>query len=196
MWRIVLLAGLGLLGCTGHPPAGFNGIDITGSVIGQSLAGLKDNRGQERSIAEFHGKVVIVFFGYTTCPDVCPTTLSRLAAAMKALGTDARRVQVILVSVDPETDTPQKLDQYVTAFDPSFIGLSGNPAATDDVARGFKVFFAKDGDDHHAVRREIDHTTGSYVFDPSGRIRLYMKSDASTEDFIGDLRQLFAEKQT
>jgi protein SCO1/2 len=196
MWRIVLLAGLCLLGCTSPPPTGFNGVDITGSAFGQSLAGLKDSRGQERSIAEFHGKVVIVFFGYTTCPDVCPTTLSRLAAAMKALGAEAQRVQVILVSVDPETDTPEKLSQYVTAFDPSFIGLSGSLAATDDVAREFKVFFAKAGDHHHAANREIEHTTGSYVFDPSGRIRLYLKGDASTEDFVGDLRRLLAEKQT
>jgi len=194
MWRIVLLLALGLIGCGNQLPAGFNGADITGSAVGQSLAGLKDSRGQERSLAEFRGKAVIVFFGYTSCPDVCPTTLSRLAGVLKELGDDAQRVQLILISVDPETDTPEKLGQYVTAFDPSFIGLSGDLAATEDVARGFKVFFSKGGHGHHAAGREINHTTGAYVFDPSGRIRLYMKDDASTEKIIADLRRLLAEK--
>ncbi|MFT3850308.1 MAG: SCO family protein [Propionivibrio sp.] len=194
MWKIVVLLTLGILGCTGQPPAGFNGTDITGSAIGQSLAGLRDGHGQERSIAEFHGKAVVVFFGYTTCPDVCPTTLSRLAGVLKTLGAEAQRVQVILVSVDPETDTPEILGRYVGAFDPSFIGLSGNPAATEEVARGFKVFFSKGGHGHHAGGRAIDHTTGAYVFDPAGRIRLYVKDDASAEGIVGDLRRLLAEQ--
>lgn len=192
MWRIVVLLVLGVLGCTGQTPAGFSNTDVTGSAIGQSLAGLKDSRGQERSIGEFHGKAVIVFFGYTSCPDVCPTTLARLAEVMKQLGAEADRVQVILVSVDPETDTPERLGPYVTAFHPSFIGLAGNMPATEAVAREFKVFFAKAKGGHHAGM--IDHTTGAYVLDPAGRIRLFVKDDASVENTVGDVRRLLAEK--
>ena len=192
MWRIVVLLVLGLLGCSSQPPEGFNATDITGSAIGQSLAGLKDSRGQERSIAEFHGKAVLVFFGYTACPDVCPTTLTRLADVMKQLGPDAERLQVILISVDPETDTPERLGPYVTAFHPSFIGLAGDMPATEAVAREFKVFFAKAKGGHHVGM--IDHTTGAYVFDPAGRIRLYVKDDAAVEKIVGDLRRLLADK--
>lgn len=192
MWRIVVLMVFGLLGCSGQAPAGFSNTDVTGSAIGQSLAGLKDSRGQERSIAEFRGKAVLVFFGYTACPDVCPTTLTRLADVMKQLGPDAERLQVILISVDPETDTPERLGPYVTAFHPSFIGLAGDMPATEAVAREFKVFFAKAKGGHHAGM--IDHTTGAYVFDPAGRIRLYVKDDAAVEKIVGDLRRLLADK--
>ena len=192
MWRIVVLMVFGLLGCSGQAPAGFSNTDVTGSAIGQSLAGLKDSRGQERSIAEFRGKAVLVFFGYTACPDVCPTTLTRLADVMKQLGPDAERLQVILISVDPETDTPERLGPYVTAFHPSFIGLAGDMPATEAVAREFKVFFAKAQGGHHAGM--IDHTTGAYVFDPAGRIRLYVKDDAAVEKIVGDLRRLLADK--
>ena len=192
MWRIVVLMAFGLLGCSGQAPAGFSNTDVTGSAIGQSLAGLKDSRGQERSIAEFRGKAVLVFFGYTACPDVCPTTLTRLADVMKQLGPDAERLQVILISVDPETDTPERLGPYVTAFHPSFIGLAGDMPATEAVAREFKVFFAKAKGGHHAGM--IDHTTGAYVFDPAGRIRLYVKDDAAVEKIVGDLRRLLADK--
>lgn len=192
MWRIVVLLVLGLFGCTGQTPVGFSNTDVTGSAIGQSLAGLKDSRGQERSIGEFHGKAVIVFFGYTSCPDVCPTTLARFAEVMKQLGAEADRVQVILISVDPETDTPERLGPYVTAFYPSFIGLAGDLPATEAVAREFKVFFAKAKGGHHAGM--IDHTTGAYAFDPTGRIRLYVKDDASVENIVGDLRRLLAGK--
>ncbi len=194
MWRIVVLLVLGLLGCTGQTPAGFSNTDVTGSAIGQSLAGLKDSRGQERSVGEFRGKAVLVFFGYTSCPDVCPTTLARFAEVMKQLGMDAERVQVILISVDPETDTPERLGPYVTAFHPSFIGLAGDMPATEAAAREFKVFFAKAKGGHHAGM--IDHTTGAYVFDPAGRIRLYVKDDAAVEKITGDLRRLLAEKST
>ena len=194
MWRIVVLLVLGLLGCTGQTPAAFSNTDVTGSAIGQSLAGLKDSRGQERSVGEFRGKAVLVFFGYTSCPDVCPTTLARFAEVMKQLGMDAERVQVILISVDPETDTPERLGPYVTAFHPSFIGLAGDMPATEAAAREFKVFFAKAKGGHHAGM--IDHTTGAYVFDPAGRIRLYVKDDAAVEKITGDLRRLLAEKST
>ena len=194
MWRVLVLLVLGLMGCSEPTPAGFSNTDVTGSAIGQSLVGLKDNRGQERSIAEFRGKAVIVFFGYTSCPDVCPTTLARFAEVMKQLGPDAERIQVILVSVDPEVDTPERLGPYVTAFHPSFIGLAGDMPATEAVAREFKVFFAKAKGGHHAGM--IDHTTGAYVFDPAGRIRLYVKDDAPVENIAGDLRRLLAEKST
>lgn len=193
MWKpLACLLVFLLLGCGGPSPEGFRGTDVTGSDIGQSLAGLKDTRGQERSITEFRGKAVIVFFGYTACPDACPTTLGRLAEVMRLLGPDAARVQVILISVDPENDTPERLGQYVTAFNPSFIGLAGSVPVTEAVAREFKVFFSKSAHGHHGGGREIDHTTGVYVFDPAGRVRLFLKDDASVAAVSSDLRKLLA----
>lgn len=193
MWKpfACLLAFL-MLGCGGPSADGFQGTDVTGSDIGQSFAGLTDSGGKERSLAEFRGKAVIVFFGYTACPDACPTTLGRLAEVMRLLGPDAARVQVILISVDPENDTPERLGQYVTAFNPSFIGLSGSLPATEAVAREFKVFFSKSAHGHHGGGREIDHTTGAYVFDPAGRVRLFLKDDASVAAVSSDLRKLLA----
>lgn len=192
MWRIVLMFWLVLSACSSQAPAGFSNTDITGSAIGQSLAGLRDAHGNERRIAEFNGRAVVVFFGYTSCPDVCPTTLTRLASVLTELGPDAARVQVILISVDPEHDTPERLASYVAAFNPSFIGLGGDLPATEAVARAFKVFFAKGKGGHHAGM--IDHSTGAYVFDPAGRIRLFVKDDASVASIAGDLRKLLAEK--
>lgn len=194
MRRVLVLAFLFVLaGCTAPAPAGFNATDITGAEFGRSLAGLKDHHGQPRTLADFKGKALILFFGYTSCPDVCPTTLQRFAKVMEALGGDASRVQLLLVSVDPERDTPEKLGVYVTAFNPSFIGMYGDMPVTEAVAKEFKVFFARaKGGHHHGDGYMIDHSTGAYVFDPAGRLRLFVKDDLSVDAVAGDLKRLLA----
>ncbi len=200
MWRLfVLILFLGLAGCTQPVPASFSNTDITGAEFGRSLAGLKNHYGKPSALADFQGKAVLLLFGYISCPDVCPTTLTRFAGVMKQLGRDADRVQVLLITVDPERDTPEKLAAYVTAFNPSFIGLSGDMPATETVAKEFKIFFArsKEGGHHHGSSADsymIDHSTGSYVFDPAGKVRLYVKDDASVDAIASDLKRLLAEK--
>ena len=197
MWRVLVLTVFFVLaGCTPPKPAAFSNTDITGAAFGRSLSGLKDQNGKPQTLADFQGKAVVLFFGYTSCPDVCPTTLSRLAKVMEQLGGEAGKVQVLLVTVDPERDTPQKLGAYVTAFNSSFIGLSGDLPATEAVAKEFKVFFTKNtsGHQHHeGMGYTIDHTAGAYVFDPAGKIRLYVKDDASVDAIARDLKRLLAK---
>lgn len=205
MWRVfVLIVLLGLAGCTKPAPATFRNTDITGAEFGRSLAGLKDHRGKPGTLSDFQGKAVLVFFGYTSCPDVCPTTLARLVEVMKTLADDAGRAQVLLVTVDPERDTPDKLAAYVAAFNPSFIGLSGDMPATVAVAKEFKIFFARSKagestshEHHHAQAADsyaVDHSSGIYVFDPAGKIRLYVKGDAPVDAITSDLKLLLATK--
>ncbi len=169
----------------------FNGTDITGADYGRSFA-LTGHDGKPRTLEDFRGKAVVMFFGYTRCPDVCPTTLAEMAQAMKALGADAERVQVLLVTVDPERDTPQVLAQYVPAFDPRFLGLYGNEEATRRTAKEFKIFFEKrEGAAPGAYT--VDHSGQSYVFDTKGRLRLFMRHDRIAEDLPADLRRLLKE---
>lgn len=198
-WIFVLVLALGLAaltGCSGQDTTRFCNTDITGSAIGGSLHGLKDHRGQVRTLDDFRSKAVIVFFGYTSCPDVCPTTLFRFAEVMKQLGREGGRVQVIMVTVDPEHDKPERLAAYVTGFDASFIGLSGDLPATDAVAREFKVFVDRNsGDHHHGAGVKINHSTGTYVFDAAGRVRLYVKDDAPVAAITDDLRRLLALRE-
>ena len=194
-WIAVLALLFELAGCSPTAPPGFVNTDISGSEIGRSLSGVKDDQGRARTLADFHGKAIVLFFGYTSCPDVCPTTLSRLVEVRKKLGSEAGRVQVVLVTVDPERDTPARLHAYVTAFNPSFIGVSGSPAETEAIAREFKAFFTRRaGGHHHGAPSDyaMDHSTGMYVFDPAGRIRLYIKNDAASEAIAQDLKRLLA----
>lgn len=172
------------------PKVAFANTDITGLDYAKNLE-LKDATGKLRTLAEFKGKVVLVFFGYTHCPDVCPTTLAEMADVMQKLGADAERLQVLFVTVDPERDTPELLGRYVPAFHPSFIGLSGDKAQTAAVISEFKLFVdkvpAKNGSGY-----TIDHTAGSYVFDPQGRIRLFIRHGQGTEPILWDIRALLA----
>lgn len=194
MRRVALLVLFYLLvGCGEREPTAFRSTELGGAQFGRSLDGLRDHHGTPKTLADFKGRALVVFFGYTSCPDVCPTTLSRLAAVVKALGPDAARVQVLFVTLDPERDTAQKLADYVPWFDPSFIGLYGDAAATDAAAREFKVFFAR-RPGSAALGYAIDHSAGAYVFDPAGRIRLYVKDDAPVEAIAGDLKLLLAGK--
>ena len=196
---LISIFALALYAC-GEPAPVFRNTEITGAEFGRSLTGMKDQRGEAATLATYKGQALVVFFGYTSCPDVCPTTLARLAEVMKALGKDASRVQVILVTLDPERDTAERLAAYVTAFDRSFIGVYGDEAATAATAREFKVFYSKTGGGghHHHGHDEgdytIDHSAGIYVFDPEGRIRLYVKDDAPVDSIASDLRLLLAGK--
>ena len=170
------------------PPPVFNNVDITGAQYARDFA-LTDHTGKPRTLADFKGKVVFLFFGFTQCPDVCPTTMVEMASVLKALGPQADKVQVLFVTVDPERDTQELLAQYVPAFDPSFIGLYGNAAATAKVAKEFKVFYAKSaGTTPDAY--SMDHTAGSYVFDPQGKIRLFVRHGKGAAPIAQDIKLL------
>ena len=187
-----LLLGLGLTACDkiGLPSskAAFNGVDITGAEYARSLS-LPDQNGQPRTLADFKGKVVVVFFGYTQCPDVCPTTMVELAQVKKALGKDGERVQGMFVSIDPERDTPEILKAYMASFDPSFVALRGSVEQAQEAAREFKVFFAKvPGKTEGSYT--MDHTAGSYVFDPTGKVRLFVRYGAGADALATDIKAL------
>jgi protein SCO1 len=182
---LLLLVCLVLVHCT-KPQ--FNNIDISGADYARDFT-LTDVGGVRRSLADYRGKVVVLFFGYTHCPDVCPTTLAELARARKLLGDDAGRVQVLFVTLDPERDTPQLLGRYVPAFDPSFVGLTGSGPQIEGAAREFKVFFKKvDGSTPDSYT--LDHTSGSFVFDPQGHVRLYVRDGAPADQIASDLKRL------
>lgn len=175
-----------LTGCSASGPS-FKNTDITGADYGKEFA-LTDHTGRPRTLADFHGKVVVMFFGYTRCPDVCPTTLAELKAVKDQLGSEGKRMQVLFVTVDPERDTATLLANYVPAFDPSFLGLYGDPAATAKVAKEFRVFYQKvPGKTPDAYT--VDHTAGSYVFDPQGRLRLFARH-GNAANLAADIRIL------
>jgi protein SCO1/2 len=176
-----------LLACTAGGPQ-FKASDISGSSFGRDFE-LRDPQGSTRRLADFRGKAVVVFFGYTQCPDVCPTTLASLAEAMKQLGPDADRVQVLFITVDPERDTPALLAQYVPAFDPRFLGLYGDAEATARTAKEFKIIYQK-VPGSSAGTYTMDHSAGTYVFDPQGRLRLYVANGQGADVFAHDLREL------
>lgn len=184
------LAALAATGCDKllPPKTPFNGVDITGSDLGPDFR-LTDHNGKERTLADFRGKVVALFFGYTHCPDVCPTTLSEMANAMKLLGPDAKRVQVLFMTVDPRRDTPELLKSYVPAFDASFLGLYGDAAATAKVTKDFKIYAAerpgKTPDSY-----TVDHSAQTLVFDPQGKLRLMLPYGTPGDKIASDLRIL------
>jgi protein SCO1 len=168
----------------------FKSTDITGADYGKSLE-LADSSGRLRRLEDFRGKALVVVFGFTQCPDVCPTTLADLAGVLKDLGADADRVQVLFVTVDPERDTPELLAQYVRAFDPRFIPLRGDLAATQRVAKDFKIYFEKR---KQGASYTIDHSAQSYVIDSQGRLRLLVRPDRLGADLPDDLRTLLRER--
>ena len=173
-----------IAGCDSGPQ--FKSTDITGAPYGYSLE-LVDHAGKPRRLEDFRGKAVVLFFGFTHCPDVCPTTLADISNSIRQLGPDADRVQVLMVSVDPERDTQESLAKYVTAFDPRFLGMRGDLAATKKVAGEFKIYFEKrkQGDGY-----TVDHSAQSYVIDPQGRLRLLVRHDRIGQDLAADLRTL------
>jgi protein SCO1/2 len=187
-WLAVLA--LALLAACGKAPPDFRNTDLTGADYAANFA-LTDYNGRARTLADFKGKVVVVFFGYTQCPDVCPTTMVEMANVMKQLGPQADQVQVLFVTLDPERDKPQMLAQYVPTFDRRFLGLYGDLAATAKVARDFKVFYRKvPGSTPDSYT--IDHTAGSYVFDRSGHLRLFLRHGQGLEPIVHDLKLLLS----
>ena len=183
---------VGLAGCKQQTSAEkFSSTDITGVDFGKDFQ-LIDHTGKARTLADFKGKAVVMFFGYTHCPDVCPTTMSDLAQALNLLGKDANKVQVLFVTVDPVRDTQELLAKYVPAFNPGFLGLFGDEAATAKVAKDFRIFYQK----HQGASSQsyvVDHTAGTYVFDQSGKLRLFMSYGQGAEIIAHDLRALLKD---
>ena len=192
LWSLGAL--LGAMGCmpAQEPTPGvtaggsFNSLDVTGAAWGRDFS-LLDPQGRTRTLADFRGQVVVLFFGFTQCPDVCPTALSRAAAVMQQLGPAAGRVQVIFVTVDPERDTAPMLAEYTRAFHPRFLGLMADLPTTERTAKDFKVFYRKvpTGSSY-----TMDHTALSFVFDPAGRLRLAVRHETTAEQLAQDLKRL------
>jgi protein SCO1/2 len=184
---IVLLAALGAVACAPDAPK-FMASDVTGTSFGRDFK-LVDHNGKPRTLADYRGKAVVMFFGYTQCPDVCPTTLSELAEAMKRLGADADRVQVLFVTVDPERDTQDLLSKYVPAFDPRFVGLYGDADATARTAKEFKIIYQKQPGATPGTYT-VDHSAGTFIFDPTGKLRVYVGYGQGPEVFTHDIKEL------
>lgn len=170
------------------PVSVFASTDITGVPWGHDLQ-LTDHRGRLRKLSDFRGKAVMLFFGYTHCPDVCPTTLSDMARVRAQLGADGALVQGLFVTVDPKRDTPQLLAQYVPAFDPTFLGLLGDEEATTAAAAEFKVFFARQKPDARG-NYTVDHSGAIFVFDPQGKLRLLMRPGMGVDAMAADIAKL------
>jgi protein SCO1/2 len=192
-FHLAAAAALALAGCgqSGSGGAAFKAVDITGADYAQALD-LPDADGRMRQLSEFKGKVVVVFFGFTQCPDVCPTTLAELAAVKQSLGPQGADVQGVFVSVDPARDTPEVLKAYVETFGADFVALRGDDEQTRAAAKAFKVFYAKvPGPTDSSYT--IDHTAGSYVFDRKGRVRLFTRYGTGAEALAHDLKILLDE---
>jgi len=196
--RLILVAALASLGAgcdRGDTPkagvAAFKGVDITGADYAHELD-LPDVDGRRRHLADFKGKITVVFFGYTQCPDVCPTTMLELAQVKKELGADGARVQGVFVTVDPERDTPEVLKAYVANFGADFVALRGSIDETKAAAKAFKVFYSK-VPGKTETSYSVDHTAGSYVFDGQGRVRLFTRYGGGADALKGDLKILLAE---
>ena len=190
---LLALAGCDKLGFdanSGKPS--FKGVDITGAEYARTLS-MSDQDGRPRTLGDFKGKVLVVFFGYTQCPDVCPTTLGELAQVKKALGPDGERVQGIFVTIDPERDTAALLKAYIANFDSSFVALRGTPDQTIAAAKEFKVFFAK-APGTTPESYSMDHTAASFLFDAQGRVRVFSRYGSGTQALSDDLKTLLADK--
>lgn len=187
---LLVTAALTLAACSPPPPP-FNASEVSGIAYGKDI-GIADTSGQIRCIEDFKDQVTLVFFGFTRCPDVCPSTLMRLRQVRDALGEDAEKLQVLLVSVDPERDTPERLEAYVKNFDPSFIGLRPEPAELEKVIKAFHAIAVKvptaDGQDY-----TVDHSATIYVYDRRNQLRLIAQPDIAIDAFAADLRRLAQE---
>lgn len=183
----VFLMAAALAACS-PKPVEFKGSDISGTGLGADLS-MPDTAGQLRGPDDFKGKVSVVFFGFTQCPDVCPTALAELAQTMHLLGDRSEQVQVFLISVDPERDTPDVLNAYVSAFHPNFTGLRGSAEQLHKAAQSFKAYYAK-APGPTPDQYTMDHTASFYVFDKKGDVRVLIAGDASASDIADDIRQL------
>ena len=188
--RSFLIAAMAMILVACSPKPEFKNIDITGSTSFGKDFSLLDPDGNTRTLADFKGKVVVMFFGYTQCPDICPTTLTEMQQVMALLGPQSDKVQVLFVTVDPERDTAAILKQYVPSFDSRFLGLRpADEAALEKVTKDFKIYYKKvPGSSPGSYT--MDHTAGSYAFDPQGRLRLYIKHAQGPETLAHDLKEL------
>ena len=183
------LAGI-LAACTDSKPQ-FKAVDLTGADYAKDFQ-LPDQNGQVRTLKDFRGKLVVVFFGYTQCPDVCPTTLSDLAEARKLMGPDGAKVQGLFVTVDPQRDTPEVLKNYMANFDPTFLALRGTPEQLAAVAKDFKVYYKK-VDGKTPTSYTMDHSAANFVYDPQGHLRLYSRYDSGPQALASDLQLLLKD---
>jgi len=179
-----------LAACSKEPPK-FAAVDVTGAKYAQGFA-LADFNGQPRTLADFKGRLVVVFFGYTQCPDVCPTTMAELAEVKKQLGADGDKLQAVFVTVDPQRDTPEVLKSYMGNFDPSFLALVPTPAQLEGVAKDFKVYYKK-VDGKTPTSYTMDHSAGSYIYDTQGQLRLYARYGGGVPALVGDLKLLLQQ---
>ena len=189
---VVVAGGLGglLAGCSDKAAApSFTSVDVTGADYARDFS-MPDQNGRVRTMKDFAGKVVVIFFGFTHCPDVCPTTLAEMAQIKKLLGDDGDKLQGIFVTVDPERDTPEVLKAYVANFDPGFIALRADtPEQLAAMAKDYKVYYKKvEGSTPGAY--SMDHSAGSYIYDPQGRLRLFSRYGSGADKLAGDIRQL------
>ena len=187
---LLVSAGGMLTACSKGKPE-FRGVDISEVDYARDFP-LPDHNGQPRSIKDFNGKVVVVFFGYTQCPDVCPTTMQEMAEVKRMLGKDGDRLQAIFVTVDPERDTADMLKAYMGNFDPSFLALRGTPEQTAAVAKDFKIYYKK-VDGKTPTSYTMDHSAGSYIYDTQGRLRVYYRYGSGVEALAADVRTLLDE---
>lgn len=186
-----LTVGVGVLGCTEVAPS-FVGIDLTGANYAQNFS-LPDQNGEVRTLASFGGKVVVVFFGYTQCPDVCPTSLAELAETKRLLGDQGSRLQGVFISVDPARDTPDVMKAYMANFDDTFLALHATAEQLPDVAKSFKVYY-KWVEGKSPTSYTMDHSAGSYVYDTKGHLRLYHRYGSGAAALAADIKHLLAEK--
>ena len=183
------LFGLNLAGCTESKPT-FNAVDLTGAEYARDFK-LTDMNGQVRTLGDFKGKVVVVFFGYAQCPDVCPTTMTEMAQVKQKLGKDGDKLQVVFITVDPERDTPEIMKAYMGAFDPAFVALIPTPEQLAAVAKDFKVYYKK-VDGKTPTSYSMDHSAAQYIYDPQGRLRLYARYGAGVDPMVADIQALLA----
>jgi len=182
-----IAATLGLAACS-EPRPSFNAVDITGADYAKDFS-LKDADGKTRTLADFKGKVVVLFFGYAQCPDVCPTTMTEMAQVKQQLGSDGDKLQVLFVTVDPARDTPEVLKAYMGAFDPSFVALIPTADQLVTTAKDFKVYFKK-VEGKTPTSYSMDHSAASFVYDTQGRLRLYARYGAGAAPMVSDVKAL------
>jgi protein SCO1 len=187
---LLLSAATLVLSACGEDKVPFTGIDITGADYATGFS-LTDHNGQPRTLADFKGKAVVIFFGFTQCPDVCPTSMTEMAQAKQLLGADGERFQGLFISNDPERDTPEIMKAYMAAFDPSFLALYAKPEELPEVAKSFKIYYKKVVGSSPETYT-MDHSAGSYVYDPQGRVRLYHRYGTGAQALADDLKKLLA----
>jgi protein SCO1 len=189
--RSLLLAGVLALAACSETKTAFSGIDITGADYATGFS-LTDHNGQPRTLADFKGKAVVVFFGFTQCPDVCPTSMVEMAEARRLLGADGERLQGLFISIDPERDTPEIMKEYMASFDPSFLALYAAPGDLPALAKSYRIYYKK-VEGKTPTSYSMDHSAGSYVYDPQGRIRLYHRYGSGAAALAGDVKRLLDE---